>query len=242
MNTLTIKAQDLQTHLGFEFNNINHLIQALTHRSFLKNNRDEVNGHNERLEFFGDAVLKLIVSEYVYHRYPQSAEGELTKIRAFFIADKTLGFLAQKINLGEFMVFSDSEFNTGGAQRRSNLANAFEAVLAAIYLDQGYSAVQHFYIDLIEKYWDSIKKECLSVDCKTSLQEYMQRHFSCLPIYNVEREEGPDHKKLFHVSVSLQLTDTTKVFYGSARSKKDAEQFAAEDALRFLDFSVILPV
>ncbi|NBV83573.1 ribonuclease III, partial [bacterium] len=178
----------------------------------------------------GDAVLKLIVSEFLYVQYPAASEGELTKMRAQLISDKNLAFLAEKLGLGDFLMMSQGEKNTGGTKRQSNLANAMEAVLGAYYLDQGLLAVQTFFTGLLKRFEGELLAQDYIVDYKTALQEFVQRKKRELPEYRTIREEGPEHDKVFYVLVSVTGDGGQLQFEGSGRSKKEAEQMAAKQA------------
>ena len=218
-----------QHSIHIRFNNQSLLLQALTHSSYVRQKNAHKQGmkDNEKLEFFGDAVLKLLVSEYLYETYPYWNEGELTKMRAHIISDNFLSQLALKLNLGELIIFSYGELRSGGDKRLSNLANAFEALLGAYYLDQGLNAVREFLITLLTD--KSVLEEAQNVvDFKTRLQEWFQRHKLPLPQYDVLKEEGPDHCKTFHVQVRLKLVDEQKTFEQTGSTKKQAQQGCAK--------------
>ncbi|MFC1617604.1 ribonuclease III, partial [Candidatus Margulisiibacteriota bacterium] len=187
--------------------------------------------HNERLEFFGDAVLKLLISEYLFHKYPDFSEGELSKIRAQYISDKSLAVIATKLNLGEYILFSANEIKTGGRMRKSNLADAFEAILGAYYFDQGLKKVKSFLYQIIENYQSLFSKESINQDYKSRLQELVQQKNNTLPLYHVKKEEGPAHERVFHISVSAIMNNITLKAHGYGKSKKQAEQEAAKNIL-----------
>jgi len=224
------RLQEFQVCVGLHFANPNLLEMALTHSSYARFSKRGMVPDNERLEFFGDAVLKLIVSEFLYVQYPAASEGELTKMRAQLISDKNLAFLAEKLGLGDFLMMSQGEKNTGGTKRQSNLANAMEAVLGAYYLDQGLLAVQTFFTGLLKRFEGELLAQDYIVDYKTALQEFVQRKKRELPEYRTIREEGPEHDKVFYVLVSVTGDGGQLQFEGSGRSKKEAEQMAAKQA------------
>lgn len=222
---------EFQHKAGISFKDPSLLSTALTHSSYPRFSKLPGVQDNERLEFFGDAVLKLIVSEYLYHKFPQSTEGDLTKIRAQLVSDRNLAFLAEKLQVGEFLLMSHGEKNTGGTKRLSNLANAMEALLGAYYLDSGLLAVRHFFTGILNRFEAELMAQDYAVDYKTALQEYLQRTRQPLPDYVTVREEGPEHEKLFFVSVSVVVKGTRTKFEGAGRSKKDAAQLAAKAAM-----------
>lgn len=221
----------LQQDIGLRFKNTALLKQALTHSSYAKQKIYHSIQDNERLEFLGDAVLKLLVSEYLYQKYPKADEGELTKLRAKFVSDHALGHLAKTIQLGAYMILSHGEAHTGGETKVSNLANAFEALLGACYLDQGLETAKAFFIPLLEQHFDLLFSEEDGQDYKTTLQEWTQKHRLSLPKYEVLREEGPDHEKIFYVEVQLMIQGKSRIFSGQGINKKMAQQSAAKAAL-----------
>jgi ribonuclease-3 len=213
------------------FRNKDLIQEALTHSSFAKRQVPPVRD-NERLEFFGDAVLKLIISEYLYAKYPHESEGELTKKRARMVADKLLATLAQALNIGEFLRLSPGEKKGGGAERASNLANAMEAILGALYMDQGYEAAKTFFISVLQDV--GYNDDSALHDNKTKLQEWAQKQGLALPKYQVLKSEGPDHDKIFYVEVVVNRNGTPMVSVGYGKSKKEAEQHAAKKLLSSL--------
>ncbi len=227
---------ELESKMGVVFKDKLLLRTALTHSSYAKQkaNRFLVQD-NERLEFLGDAVLKLLASRYLFKRYPRYLEGQLTKIRAKLVSDKNLYKLALQLDLGKYILFSFGEKNTGGAEKISNLANAFEAVLGACYLDQGIDAVQQFFETLIDKNLDDFLSEEQLGDYKTQLQEFFQRKKMPLPIYTVTHIEGPDHQKIFYIKVTIEYKGEGQDFFGTGHSKKEGEQSAAKSALEALN-------
>lgn len=221
----------LQKELGVFFVDKTLLEEAVTHRSFA--HRD-LHKHNERLEFFGDSVLKLIVSEHLYFTYPNYDEGELSKVRSRIISDKFLAELALEIHLGNYIQMSYGEEKSGGRTRKSILSNALEALLGACYLDQGVDCAKAVFFRL----WDSVNHRLDIMDCddfKTTLQERCQKNKTALPKYKIVNEVGPDHKKLFHVEASVFLDDAVFISQGDAVTKKAAEQSAAKKIIDIMD-------
>jgi ribonuclease III len=220
---------ELEEKAGLNFKNKGLLSQALTHSSYAKRDRGNQSIDNERLEFFGDAVLKLIVSEYLYFKYPHLDEGGLTKKRAQIVSDRLLAELSMNLSVGDYMLFSQGEKGTGGSSRPSNLANAFEALLAAIYLDTGYEEAKSFFISRYDLAPQEAKLELQ--DSKTVLQEWAQQNGGALPTYTLLKSEGPDHKKKFIVRVTVQAKRGDLSEDGMGVSKKRAEQEAAKRLL-----------
>lgn len=229
-----IELQQLGKKLGCRFNNKKLIIQALTHRSLQKKDRNDQLVNNERLEFFGDAVLKLAVSEMLYKQFPDFSEGELTKVRANLVSDVILGQIARQIGLPAFVLLGPHEIKAGEANRTSILAGALEALIGAVYLDRGFAAVQKMVTKLLqEKMLGSVDFQKAG-DYKSRLQEEVQKLGWSLPVYRVVREKGPEHQKVFFVEV--MAGEKALVFSGLGRgqTKKTAEQFAARAALEKL--------
>jgi ribonuclease III len=218
----------LETTLGLQFNDPELLRQAFTHRSYLNEHRGEVAGHNERLEFLGDAVLELIATHFLYEKYPDRTEGDLTAYRAALVNAVTCAEVAQEIGMNDFLLLSRGESKDTGRARNILLANAFEALVGAIYLDQGYDAARKFIsVHLFPKI-DEIVQKRLWQDAKSALQEKAQEQEGVTPHYEVMRETGPDHDKHFVVGVFIKETLLAE---GSGKSKQEAEQSAAREAL-----------
>ena len=217
-----------QKTIGVEFNDLELLRQAFTHRSYLNEHRGEVQGHNERLEFLGDAVLELISTHFLYDKYPQKPEGELTAYRASLVNAVTCAEIAHEIGMNDFLLLSRGEAKDTGRARNILLANAFEALVGAIYLDQGYDAAKEFITKHLFPKIDAIVREKLWQDAKSVLQEKAQESEGVTPSYAVIRETGPDHGKHFIVGVYIK---DTMVAEGSGKSKQEAEQSAAREAL-----------
>jgi ribonuclease-3 len=216
---------------GVAFNDLNLLRQAFTHRSYLNEHRGEVSGHNERLEFLGDAVLELISTHYLYEKYPQQAEGELTAYRAALVNAVTLSEVAAGLGMNDYLLLSRGEAKDNGRARGVLLANAFEALIGAIYLDQGYDGAKEFITKHLFPKIDEILSKRLWQDAKSALQEKAQDTEGVTPSYSVIRESGPDHDKQFVVGVYVR---ETLLGQGEGKSKQEAEQAAARAALASL--------
>ena len=219
------RLQDFEKRLGYSFKNKDLLQEALTHKSF----KSPVN--NERLEFLGDAVLDLVVGEYLFHRFPKANEGELSKLRASLVNEEGFAKLARKLGIGEYIFISQAEENNQGRTKPSLLSNAFEAVMGAIYLEVGLEKVRAITLKLLEETYPKIDLGSLFKDYKTTLQELTQARHGVTPEYKLLGSSGPDHKKEFEVAVTLhgQTIATAK-----GRSKKAAQQEAAKKALEIL--------
>ncbi len=217
-----------QKEININFNNKDILTQAFVHRSYLNENSKIGMGHNERLEFLGDAVIELIVTDFLYKNYPNCAEGELTAYRSALVNANIIGEIATNLKMNEYLLLSKGETRDIGKARTYILANTFEAVAGAVYVDQGYEVVR----DFIEKYLcvriDDIVKHKLWRDAKSLVQEKSQEHMSVTPVYKVLSESGPDHDKHFTVGIFL---GEERVAEGKGHSKQIAEQNAARVAL-----------
>ncbi len=222
---------DLYEALGGAFHDPSLLRQALVHSSYVNENPVAVSGHNERLEFLGDAVLGLVVAGELYRAYPDLAEGEMTRLRAALVSRDALARVAQSIRLGDFLYMGKGEEATGGRNKSTNLAGALEAVIAAVYLDGGIVAAE----DLVKKLFASERQKLASpgtgIDYKTRLQEFIQAKYQRAPVYHLAAEVGPDHAKRFTIEVSL---NGEVLGIGSGKSKKLAETEAARAALEKL--------
>ncbi len=219
------KIEALERTLGYKFKNEKLIIEALTHKSH-KQPYD-----NERLEFLGDAVLDLVVGEYLFNKFPNSDEGKLSKIRASLVNEEGFDKRARSINLGEYIYLSNAEENNGGREKPSLLSNAFEAVIGAIYLEAGLKKVEEITIALIEKNHKDISLDSLFRDFKTTLQELTQARFGQTPEYKVVASRGPDHQKEFEVAVIIEEKEYARAV---GKSKKIAQQVAAQEAVKLL--------
>ena len=224
--------KNLEQILGITFKNKKHIQEALTHSSFSSHADGSLQyANNERLEFFGDAILKMIISEYLIETYPNASEGKLTKIRSQLISDKSLTHLASTLDLGSFLYLSNSEIKSGGRLRASILANALEALIAAIYKDQGLKKTQTFLIHLFEQNHLDISNIVALMDYKSALQEILQKNKECPPDYHLNKVEGPDHLKQFFVAARFTFNGKNHHFKGLGSTKKNAEQDAAKKAI-----------
>jgi len=213
--------------LGVEYRNQAFLDTALTHRSYLNENKD-VKEHNERLEFLGDAVLELVVTEYLYNNYP-NPEGELTNWRSALVKTETISDCSRDLGVEEYLLMSRGEAKSFGRSRQLLLANAFEAISGSIYLDQGYDAARDFITRNVVCKLEYIIKERLYIDAKSEFQELAQEKDGITPRYDVISEEGPDHNKKFLVGV---FVGDTKWGEGTGSSKQSAQQAAAIAAVK----------
>ncbi|MDK2742603.1 MAG: ribonuclease III [Nitrospira sp.] len=217
--------------LKYRFTNSTFLTEALTHKSYVNERRDTDRKHNERLEFLGDAVLSLIVSDYLASRYPELSEGALSKLKAKLVSESPLANAARRLDLGAYLKLGRGEELSNGRDKASLLADALEAVIAAVYLDGGFEASRDFTIDVLND--ELCRIELLQTkpggdDYKTRFQEWCQKRYEVLPRYVIVRETGPDHHKFFEVEVHVN----DNVFgIGQGHSKKEAEQEAAQRAL-----------
>lgn len=206
--------------------------EAITHSSYAKEKKARHIKYNERLEFLGDAVLSIVVSDYIFKHCPELPEGELTKLRASLVCEKSLFEFAKRIDLGKYLILSKGERNNGGAERPSILSDAFEALIAAIYIDGGYEpASKHILNFVIPAIKNSKSKR--NKDYKTTLQEIVQKNPGEKLEYVLVAESGPDHNKHFVVEVHLNSNVIGK---GGGRSKKEAEQQAAHEALELMGY------
>ena len=221
--------EEVEKIIDVTFENGDLIKTACTHRSYLNEHRSTVTEHNERLEFLGDAVLELVVTDFLYLTYPDKPEGELTSWRAALVKTESLEELADKLKLGQFLLMSRGEAKSGGRTRMALLANLVEAIIGAIYLDRGYEVAAKFIDKNINSKLDNILKQGLHIDAKSHFQEVAQEKEGVTPHYEVIGEEGPDHDKIFEMSVFLN-----KKIWGTGKgnSKQTAQQAAAEDALK----------
>jgi len=221
----------LQKTIGYEFKKPDLLTEALTHPSIAHERGNENNHHNQRLEFLGDAVLQLIITDRIYKMYPDLPEGKLTQIRAHLANRHTLYHRAQAIDLGAHLMLGKGEESSGGRERLSNLADAYEALLGSIYLDGGIRAARKFIFAQFAGEFKDIKQATPRQNPKGRLQELLQAHSTKGPIYRVVHESGPDHSKHFEAVVEWE---GRQIGRGNGSSKKQAETVAAEAALAAL--------
>ncbi len=213
------------------FHNLLILDQALTHSSYANENKTKHGYYNERLEFLGDAILDLVVGEYLFLHYPNMPEGEMSKARASVVSEAPLAAVCAKFNMGDYILLGKGEIVTGGRKRASILADAFEAVVGAIYIDTSYEEARKFILHQLKEYLSLVASGNYGKDYKTLFQEYIQREGEQKIVYSLCREEGPDHDKIFYMEV---VVNGTVLGEGSGKSKKDAEQRAAHEALKRL--------
>jgi len=218
----------LEKKVKYKFNNQKLLITAMTHSSYANEHKREKISNNERLEFLGDAVLELITSEFLYGKYKEKPEGELTKFRASIVCEPTLAYCAADIALGGFLLLGKGEEATGGRNRSSLVSDAMEALIGAIYLDGGLASAKEFVHNYILSDLDNKK---LFFDSKTILQEMIQGKYDEPLIYELLKEEGPDHDKIFTAKASI---GSLILGVGEGHSKKNAEQVAAYKGILFL--------
>ena len=220
----------LAKKIGVEFRDITLLRTACTHRSFLNENKGAGLEHNERLEFLGDAVLELVVTSYLFRKYPKKQEGELTAYRSAIVNTMSLIKVAEYAGLNDFILLSKGEAKDTGRARSVILANAVEAIIGAIYMDQGYNAAANFISEQVLQVIDieEIIRKKLWIDAKSRFQEKAQEVDGITPVYKTLKETGPDHDKKFTLGVFLK---DVQIASGTGQSKQEAEQQAAEKAL-----------
>jgi ribonuclease III len=221
-------AEALQKILGVVLENNALLEQSLIHSSFINENPGFGLGHNERLEFLGDAVLDCIVAEKLYRDFPDMTEGDLTRLRAALVRRDTLAGVARNIKLGEFLALGKGEEGSGGRNKAPNLAGALEAVIGAVYLDRGLDVTAGMILHLFGDDWAQITSQGTGIDYKSKLQEVVQSRWQLTPSYRLVDETGPDHAKTFTIEV---VVDGKPLGRGAGRSKKVAEMESARIAL-----------
>ncbi len=224
-----MEIQPIQEQIGLHFGSDSLLKQALTHRSYINEHGETDTGDNERLEFLGDAVLDFMVGDMLFRRYPEMPEGQLTRLRAALVRTESLAGLARHIGLGAFMWMGKGEEASGGRERLTNLCAVFEALVGALYLDQGLEAVRVFVTPRLDSMLEQILAESLDKDARSLLQEWSQAERNLTPSYRTVSATGPDHQKEFIVEVLIgeQIAGS-----GVGRSKQAAAQAAARDALK----------
>lgn len=237
MTLQDINLRSLEEKIGYTFKKLNIIVEALTHSSYA--NEANASGkstkkvlYNERMEFLGDSVLSLIVSDHLFRTYPDIPEGELTRIRASLVCEKSLHIFAMRINLGDYLIVGKGEEKAGGREKVSILADAFEALIAAIYLDGGMADATEFVMKFIPDTIDQCRNVSFH-DYKTFLQEVMQKNPEEVVSYELIEERGPAHNKEFLVDVCI---NSNVIGRGVAKTKKDAEQLAAREALILMGY------
>jgi ribonuclease-3 len=224
----TEKLKEIKNRLKIPFLSDDLINQALTHSSYVNENKLSSMSDNERLEFLGDAVLKLIVSSYIYKKFPEHSEGDLTKMRAAVVSDLSLSEIAKGLDTGRYLLLGKNEKSSGGDRKKSNMANALEAIIAAVYLDQGLEKAKEIVVGLLKDPIERASAEDFIIDYKSALQELCQKNKWGLPYYAVKKEVGPKHKRIFWIEVKVK---GMKFGFGKGFSKKEAEQNAAKEAL-----------
>lgn len=224
---------ELEKTIGYVFNDPVHILVATTHSSYSNEVKDGIEC-NERLEFLGDSVLSFVTSRYLYENFPELPEGEMSKIRASAVCEKTLCSIAKRIDLGAYLRLGNGEECQNGRNRPSILADAFEALLAAIYLDGGIEPVREFLLPIISAEIENIVETGADRDYKTALQQFIQQERGSLLEYKTVGESGPAHNKTFYVEVRL---NGNVIGRGKGSSKRKAEQSAAKEALSLFDFT-----
>jgi ribonuclease-3 len=214
--------------INTNFHDKNLLKQAFVHRSYLNENKDFPIGHNERLEFLGDAVLELSITDYLYKKFPEKTEGDLTSLRSALVNANTLHLVGVDLGINDYLLLSRGESKDTGRARQYILANTMEALIGAIYLDQGYDKSNEFIHENITPLIDKVIEDGSWIDSKSLFQEKAQEHEGVTPSYKTMKESGPDHDKHFTVGVFLK---NELIASGEGDSKQDAEQKAAEKAL-----------
>lgn len=220
----------LQKKLNLKFKNLKLLKTAFTHRSYLNEHKNFKGESNERLEFLGDAVLSIIVSTFLYEKLPNSPEGQLTQIRASLVRTETLAKLSSSLSLGSYLFLSKGEEDSGGRNNKSILANTFEALIGAIFLDNGQETTQNFIHKTILAKWQNLAQNAVA-DNKSKLQEVLQRQFRTSPTYKLISSWGPDHSREFKIGVYLE---NKLLGEGAGKNKQTAAQEAAKNALEKL--------
>ncbi len=224
-----INFEDFEQKTKIKFKDKGLLKQAFIHRSFINENPGSVLFHNERLEFLGDAVLELVVTDFLYRKYRNYTEGELTALRSALVNAVIISEVASKIGMNDFLLLSKGEMKDTGKARQYILANTYEAYIGALYLDQGYDMADKFVKDTLLPHTDEIVAKKLWRDAKSLVQEKAQEHVSVTPNYKVLSESGPDHDKHFTVGICF---GAELIAEGKGKSKQEAEQKAAEAALK----------
>ncbi len=224
--------EEIEKKLGIVFKDKSLLDVALTHRSYLNEHKEASLQNNERIEFLGDAVLELIISTHLFKTYPEKSEGELTNIRAAVVRTESLAEESRNLGIGEYLRMSKGEKESGGRDKDYLLANTFEAVLGAIYQDQGIEVCKEYLERTLLKKVARIVENNLFIDPKTQAQEIIQAQFKVTPIYDVVKQEGPDHDKIFTVALKI---NNKQIAVGTGSSKQKAEEEAAKATVELLN-------
>lgn len=226
-------AEGIKSILGIEFTNPKLIHNAFIHRSFLNEHKDSSFPSNEKLEFLGDSVLSLATSIYLFKNFPELDEGTYTDIKAAVVRTESLAEAAERLRFGSFVQLSKGEEQNGGRTNKNILADCFESFIAALFLDQGFDTAYDFVLNhLFSNKLDHVVKNKLYLSPKSRLQELIQATHKSLPVYSIQSEGGPEHKKEFVISVSYK---NKELGVGKGNSKKEAEELAAKNALEFLE-------
>ncbi|MBW1609195.1 MAG: ribonuclease III [Deltaproteobacteria bacterium] len=225
-----INLSEFQRKLIYEFKNVDLLVESLRHSSFVNEHPEMDIQDNERLEFLGDAVLNLVVGHILMQRYPDLKEGDLSRMRANLVNESQLASIARKMDLGSHILLGKGEVQSKGREKKSILANTYEAVIAAVYLDGGFDAVFRIIDGAFSSLMDFVARPSANHDYKSQIQELVQLKYQKIPDYTVVHESGPDHDKTFHVQLKIEEIQTK----GVGKSKKAAEQDAARKGLEIL--------
>ena len=225
------KLKKIQNLLGYKFKNIDYLNRALTHKSYANENKKYKLKDNERLEFLGDAVLSLVISDYIFATYPEKREGEMAKLRSSVVSSKTLFKKSKEFSIGEYILLGKGEESTGGRTRFSNLTNVFEALIGAIFIDSNFEKAKKFILKIFIKDINTSLDKKNYLDYKSILQEYTQHHYKLRPIYKLIKEEGPEHQKKFTIEVFI---NSKSYGIGTGKTKKEAQRDAAGTAIKTL--------
>lgn len=218
---------ELQKKIGLNFSDEKILLKAITHKSYAYEKETE---SNERLEFLGDAILNLIVTEYIYKNFPELEEGDMSKLKARLVGTETLYRIGKRLDVGKFLLLGKGEEKTEGREKKRIIGGAIEAIIASIYLDRGFEKTKEVVINWVKPFTRNIQKGSeISKDWKSSLQEIVQKNKGSLPEYRVAKEMGPPHKRRFKIEIWV---DGRRISYATGNSKKEAQQKAARNALR----------
>lgn len=226
------KIKELETKIMYKFKNQKNLINALSHSSYVNENKLDRFDSNERLEFLGDSILNLIISENIFNSCSEFTEGDMTRIRANIVCESSLLESANRINLGKYLLLGKGEEQTGGRKRASILSDAFEALIGSIYIDSGMDSARKFILFIMESLIRRYIKGNLKLDYKTELQEKVQKNSESKIVYEIVSEKGPDHDKIF---ISNVMVLNKVIGTGQGKSKKEAEQNAAKEGLKKLN-------
>tara|TARA_B100001123_G_C15337744_1_gene1033518 strand:- start:215 stop:949 length:735 start_codon:yes stop_codon:yes gene_type:complete len=226
-------AGELETILGIKFNDRRLLLNAFIHSSYINEAVGDEFDSNERMEFLGDSILNHTVSRYLYERFPDLDEGSLTRIRSVLVNKEMLFRIATRLDIGKYLILGKGEYSTGGAHKESNLANTVEAIICAIYIDQGQDKIDSFLVGIIEEMWDdSITDDSYLIDSKSQLQQTSQKVYGATPVYDLIEDVLVNNEHVFKVNVEI---GDLFVIEGNGSTKKQAEQDAAQKAIQAIN-------